>query len=210
MKTFQSFLIFFLFHSFLSGQTNLIENRKEIELLFNKAYIDQNISISYGHVWKKHAVSIGIKSHLNFTEECYKGNFFRERGYAKNIKETIGLNAGYRYDLFENKENIIPYLFLNVQMSYLSISHPFEYTDFSGSQQGVTHYHVTFYFGPLFIVENTCGIGLTTKIFKNWYLNQGVGIGITTIPIKGINFTPPRNIHLDITTLLRIGLTYRI
>jgi len=202
-----------VFNTCLNAQTNSgseSKNKKEIDIHYNWAHIGNNISINYNHYIGRHAVTLGIKKHYNEPITDNQGYVYKKRGYAQNNKESIGLNIGYRFDILKNREIVTPYFFFQSQISNLRFRRVYENIDIVDNKPTISEY--TTITSPRFITENVIGIGMTTKIFKNFYLNQSAGIGVSTFKSKDDGYYPAsaNKTVSDPASLIRMGLTYRL
>lgn len=209
MKNKILFIIILASSSIINAQTNAIEDisKKEIDLHYNLAHSGHNLSLNYNYYYGRHAGTIGLKKHLNQILIDDSRFAYKHNGYAQNFNEYIGINLGYKFDLLKNREIVTPYLFFQSQFSHLKMRLAGEYIDNSNNDPEIKkHVHVT---NPYFIVENIIGIGMTTKIYKNLYLNQSVGCGISILR-GSLNDLSPPTIDWDPASLLRLGITYRL
>jgi hypothetical protein len=210
MKTKALFLIFLVSNIALTAQIDNNESRrkKEIDIHYNWVHIGQNISLNYNHYFQRHAVSVGVKKHFNQPGSDYQRYTYKNSGFAINQKESFGLNMGYKFDILKNRKIVTPYIFFRSELSYLRNKNIIQYIEMVNDFPTMSE--ITFISTPYFISENVIGVGMTTKVYKNWHLNQSVGFGVSTFRNKDVIYIPSRNLMYDPATLLRVGLTYEI
>ena len=210
MKTKAIFLIFLVFNVVLKAQIDNNEStrKKEVDIHYNWVHIGQNLSLSYNHYFQRHAVSVGVKKHLNQMGSDYDRYTYKNSGYALNQMESFGINLGYKFDILRNREIVTPYLFFRTELSYLRKRNIFQYAEIVNDYPAISE--LTFISTPYFISENVIGIGMTTKVYKNWHLNQSIGFGVSTFRNKDVTYIPSRTLMYDPATLFRVGLTYKI
>ncbi len=205
--------IIFLISGFLIIHNCFSQTKNGINLNFNWSYIGKNTEISYMRSLKKHSFYGGIKYHLNFPITDNQNNVTKNRYYADSFFEHFGLIAGYEYKFNIKNSDITPFIFYNIQYSKsriydYNIIMPYDYDSNSGNI--LYKKYPDIYTDPLPVVDNTIGIGLRFKLFKNLFLSAKAGLGVgffyfdSSTPYSyGASYWT-----WEVTTFFNIGLTY--
>lgn len=185
-------------------------HKKEIDVNYNWSHIGRSLNINYNHYFGHHALSIGVRQHYNSVITDNQGYVYKNRGYATNLQESIGLNIGYKYDFLKKSSIVIPYLFFQSQLSNIRFKHPYEY--YESSSNGIYTVIASENTNPIFVTENYIGFGLKVKLFKDLFLNQTIGGGIATFKgdnTKGKIFEKSINYDIEFSHSIKIGLIYQ-
>lgn len=183
--------------------------KKELDVNYNWSHIGRNLSINYNQYIGRHAFIIGVKQHYNSVITDNQGYAFRNRGYANNFGESIGLNIGYKYDLLKQHDYLMPYIFFQSQLSNISYKYIGDEIIYSPNGNYIHSYSEVV--GPFFTTENFIGFGLKIRLYKNLFLNQTAAVGLTTIESKEpyILRGKKRSYHIDGATSIKLGLIYQ-
>lgn len=193
-------LTLILFTAF--AQDTIPRPKLEIDAFYNWSMVGKSISLLVNKPLGRHVISAGLKYHDNHIITDKQNYVYKNRFREDGTREALGLNIGYRFDLCRKNQIVNPYLFYLLQVSYLRNIENYAYAPYSGALAGQVLLKVS---NPFYIFEHTIGIGLQTRLFRHFYLNQSVGIGWA-------HFKPHDSFQTvgDPVTLLRIGATYKI
>lgn len=194
------------------SQKDSISNKfkKEIDVNYNWSQIGRNLSINYNQYFGRHALIIGVKQHYNNGVITDNQNYvYKNRGYATNFSESIGLNIGYKFDLLKHHEYLMPYLFFQSQISKIRFKETYNVLITSPNGYYVKTDSETS--ESVFTTENNFGFGLKVKLFKNIFLNQTIGGGIATFKRSEAFYSNGRLTKYDfeLCTSIKIGLIYQ-
>jgi len=204
MKTFiLTLLLALTITTHLFGQQASSPRQIELDLFYNWSYVGKNVSLMVDKQLGRHAISLGMKYHDNHFITDNRGYAFKNRFREGGPKEAFGLNIGYQFDLVKGNKFVIPYAFYLLQVSHLRLISDYTYDANSTATAGFVILDET---EPFFIFEHVIGIGLQTRIFENFYLNQSFGIGNAHFKPFGPSSW---NVH-EALLFFRMGMTYRI
>lgn len=195
------------------AQTDTIARKfkKEIDCNYNWSHIGRNLSINYNQYIGRHAITIGVKQHYNNGAITDNQHYlYKNRGHANNFIESIGINIGYKFDLFKSHEYLMPYVFFQSQLSNIRFKQEYERFE-TNSSNSIYYKTITEISEPLFVTENYVGFGLKVRLYKNLFLNQSIGGGIATFKTseKYYQNGKLRNYNLEGCLSIKIGLIYQ-
>ena len=209
MKIFKIINLFLVLslNAFTQDNSNKTEGKNSIEIdgFYIWTMTGQNLSVMGTKYIGKHGISIGLKYHINKPILDNQNFSYKHRFIEREFPEALGLNLGYKFEPLNKSKVVRPYLYYMLQISYLRNVR--EYTsEYDGSSliAGMTIMNET---SPFFIFENSIGIGLQTKLYKNIYLNQSAGIGMAgflNMPDYYSRF------NYEWVTSFKLGMSYRI
>lgn len=186
-----------------------VKQRKDVEILYNRAHSEQNLSLNYTHYFGRHAVFGGIKLHFS-TKITANNSLFEEwTFYTASFEDRIGLNVGYKYELLrpEVKRIVRPYVFYQLQFpGSLSARRTYTYTDPNNPTVVQRETLVTQIYN---IFENTAGIGITSRIYKGLSANVSTGLGAVTFVNRGVSADPDADVFTERAITFRAGLLYQ-
>ena len=187
-------------------------HKKEIDVNYNWSHIGRSLNLNYNHYFGRHALSIGVRQHYNSVITDNQGYAYKNRGYATNFNESIGINIGYKCDLLKKSEIVIPYLFFQSQLSNIRFKTEYETYEMNVNTNSMMEKRITEISNPFFVTENYIGFGLKARLIKNLFLNQTIGGGIATFKgdnTKGKLFEKPLNYNIEFSHSIKIGLIYQ-
>ncbi len=168
------FLIGLIFCAFKSISQEEAQNKKfEIDAFYNWSMTGRSISVIANKPFKQHVISFGVKYHDNHFITDNQNYSYKNRFREEKLKEALGMNLGYRFDFIKQNEVVNPYVFYLLQASYLRLIRNYTYDPYSGNTAGFVLIDVT---DPFYIFEHVIGVGIQTKLFKGFYLNQSAGM----------------------------------
>lgn len=194
------------------SQIDSISNKfkKEIDVNYNWSHIGRNLSINYNQYVGRHAIIIGVKQHYNNGAITDNQNYaYKNRGYATNFSESIGLNIGYKFDLLRKNGCVMPYVFFQSQISNIRFRTTYDNPEVWNNGLIIKTYTETS--KQMFVTENYFGFGLKVKLFKNIFLNQTIGGGIATFKRSEAIYNNRRLTKYDfeLCSSIKIGLIYQ-
>ncbi len=215
-----SLLIVWVITSNVNAQETEQIRRKDLSLYYSFAHIGQNISLNYHHSIGRHTFVGGLRMRLqtrvHHNNSAFDGWVFYKEYGCQRLREFIGghmgLNFGYRYQLFKSPRanSYNPYLFYLFQPN-LSMNASYDkkfscHTTKSGSPNAVFTS-----VGPYFVLENVLGVGMQPKIYKRWGLDASAGITFAWFDPQ----VPPSPTNIDYrfwerSLAIRVGITYQI
>ncbi|MES2566906.1 MAG: hypothetical protein V4565_08565 [Bacteroidota bacterium] len=206
-----SFICICVFKSFSQIDSTNRKNNNEIDVNYNWSHIGRSLNLNYNHYFGRHAIAIGIRQHYNNGAITDNQNYvYKNRGYATNFRESIGLNIGYKFDLLKKHKYLMPYIFFQSQISNISFKRIHENPEIWDNTLIIQRYTETS--KPLFVTENYVGFGLKVRLYNNLFLNQSIGVGIATFAgenTKGMLFNKPINFNIEFSHSIKIGLIYQ-
>jgi hypothetical protein len=92
-------------------------NKRQIDVFYNWYYPGKNIAVQYIHYWGRHALTGGIKYHINGKDNL-TNYAFKNKFYADPVIEHIGVSIGYQFDFKRpastQKSAVNPFLFASI------------------------------------------------------------------------------------------------
>lgn len=209
MKTIKIILLFLVlsFNAFAQDNSNKAEKRKSIELdgFYIWTMTGQNLSIMGTRYIGKHGISVGLKYHINKPILDNHNFAYKNRFFKRDFPEALGLNLGYKFEPFKKSEVVRPYFFYLLQVSYLRLIG--DYTTEYGDNSLIAGMTILSETSPFYVFENSIGIGLQTRLFKNFYFNQSAGIGIASFLNYPDSYT---RYTYEWVTSFKLGVSYRL
>lgn len=196
-----------IFSSYIFGQKSSDYSEKvhhlELDAFYTWTMTGQNVSVQGSKYMGNHAFSFGLKYHINRPVLDNQNYVYKKRFFEREFPEAIGFNLGY---MFEPSDNHVvrPYFYYSLQTSYLRLIR--DYTTEYSSQSVVAGMTVLNETSPFFVFENSIGVGLKTRVYKNVYLNQSAGIGMAwllNVPNSYARY------NIEWVTSLKLGISYR-
>lgn len=185
------------------------KNKNEIDVNYNWSHLGRSLNLNYNHYFGRHALSIGIRQHYNSVITDNQNYVYKNRGYATNFSESIGLNIGYKFDLIKKHDYLMPYVFFQSQISNIRFKRIYDNPEVWDNMLIIKRY--TEISEPVFVTENYLGFGLKVRLFKNFYLNQTIGGGIATFKASEEFYQNGklRKYNFEGCSSIRIGLIYQ-
>ena len=158
--------------------TNIAFCQDEIAVSFNSTYAGRNISLDIANTKSKNEFGVGIRVNINkLAHNDDQNKSYYKRLYATELYHFGGLHFFYNRMVFTDLKNISPFLFYDMQATF-STTRNRMFLPYGYDTDGAALYkEVIEIFGPYGWIEQTVGIGIKTKIFNNFYLNQKIGFG---------------------------------
>ncbi|RMG28692.1 MAG: hypothetical protein D6730_05090 [Bacteroidetes bacterium] len=171
-----SITIFFLLALIWSIQA---QNKLTHELAgyFEFAHIGQGFALSYKGNLKRHAVILGIRYHQNTIVKDDQRHVFKNRFYARNFRERLGLNLGYHFSFPLKHSDIHPFLFYNLQIAHMGTKSQvyWAYGTLNGQRVYVKG---SMDLLPMTSIDNIIGLGFSARLYKQVHLYIQAGGGI--------------------------------
>lgn len=165
--------IILLFISILSTDLILAQS---IVLGYSDVDIGRNIGLIYT-TGTKHQFYGGLKFHINSTLQDNQSNTFRKRFYASNLREHIGLQAGYQFRIPLTVRSAIA-TFYDCQFTVAGTRSHFDLvpTIIPGVASGLTTSNLEF--DELKALEQYIGVAVEADFWNNIFILFRIGGGI--------------------------------
>jgi hypothetical protein len=163
-------------------------------LNFSYVYSDIGKSFRLGCDFNNKKISIepGLKMIFwnGVNDQDY--HWYKDRFNPKSFGEFFGIYNTTSFQIL-NKENFKFQMFHDISFSYCSYENIVEQEGIPYNYNGTifkTTYTTTYYFNPIFVMENNIGISSAIKLSEKIRLNGKLGIGITFFNETNIQHTP--------------------
>ena len=149
---------------------------QSISINYNDVHIGQNISLLFHTKKEKHQFYGGVKYHLNRIAHDNQNNIFRNRFYASNFIEHLGVQVGYnRIIPINNKNNLL--IFYDNQLT-VSGTRGENFVPFSTIGNTIVYHQFIMEFQKIKALEQNIGIGLNVGLNDYFSVNFKIGGGI--------------------------------
>ncbi len=202
----------------LSGQSGIPTTKTHLgstEISFGINHIDRNFRLEQKYHIGRHHLRFGIKYILKIYPIDDQSFGYRLRAYPQSLKEHLGLQIGYGFQILKLPRGVESYLFYDFQISkpaflgkyYVPNGLYFDprlqtWMPILLLEEYVRH--------PQLSIEQNCGIGLEFPLSKNLYVNEMAGLGIAAFRDDFVHNGQRRYFYYDpIFPFLRLGLSWR-
>lgn len=135
---------------------------------FELSHIGQDFTFSYKANIKRHSFLAGIRYHQNTIIKDDQSYIFKNRFYARNFRERIGINLGYHYNFRLRFSSIKPFFFYNFQAARMGIKQI--YPPYSS--------RLSFQSDPMNSFDQVLGVGFGARIYKSLHFYGQAGLGV--------------------------------
>ncbi len=161
----------------------LLFSQFNIETNFNSVATGRNQSLSVNYNFIKLQVGLGVKYNFNKLSNFPQNVFYKKTFFAISQFEHWGLELNLKYEIFNLKDVLKSYVFLNSQYtkSHIRFETYFAISELVPNPTSEFDYiyvkHVD-YIGPITALENNIGIAFNIFLINNLYLTQKFGVGL--------------------------------
>lgn len=141
----------------------------------NFTHAGRSISATYGKVFNKSEVGIGLGLNINqYKMPDNQNNIFYKRLYATEPLHFLALKTYYHKSININRENIAPFAFYDLQLRYAKTRN--ENLNYENRSWDPFDF-----FGPFTWLEQTIGLGIDIQLSNRIFYRQKLGIGTSFI-----------------------------
>lgn len=184
----------------------------EIKGGYNLNFTSFNTTVGIKQNLQKNSFEYGLKviipTRLTYDNENL---YFKHRFFPKNVKERLGFNFTYFYNINLPNSNMNPFLYYNFQYTFSSTRSEMYYKD--GDPVELPYDTIQPYklvvekYGPFHVFENNFGIGMSTQIYKKVYLYYKLGAGAAYIIGDDPNIRDKK--RLKFSSMFSASLSYK-
>jgi len=175
-----------------------------------------NMLFNVSKTYKNNEIGGGLRININRTHFDIQNNVFYHVLNATKPIHYFGLDFFYHRYIFKKEKAFRPFIFYDCQFTYAPTRNKSYLISLDYRYGGNVCYLLSdVIWGPYFWVEQNIGIGFKVKIYKNLYLMEKIGLGVSMIIGDDVIAKQDRNfmfkpyVAAEYGYLIQTGLIYR-
>ncbi len=167
----------------LFAQMEAQDNAWGIQVNINDTYIGRDYSASYLHIRGNNEWHGGVNWFINRVHREFELHTYRNRFYADDFVEYLGVNAGYTRRIPFKKSHLNPGIYADVDVFGAEVLTYGQAFYGAWTDQGDPVWFIdTIRTGkPVLSFSKSVGIDISPRLYKNLRFNFSTGVGLTTI-----------------------------
>lgn len=174
-----------------------------------------NVLFNVSKTYKNNEIGGGLRININRIRFDIQNNVYFHVLNATKPIHYFGVDFFYHRYIFNKGQIFRPFIFYDCQFTYAPTRNK-NFLKSNFTDEGVTYYITSdIIWGPYFWVEQNIGIGFKVKIYKNLYLMEKIGLGVSMIIGDDVIAKQDRNfmfkpyVAAEYGYLIQTGLIYR-